>query len=352
MFIFGFSTARLGTGDRLADREDGQRISRGGIVSRRVAFTLLELIVVIAIIAVLIGLLLPAIQKIRQSADRLKCVNNLKQIGIGLHQYHNDHAGLPPAYIWTEPPPPVAPPVFNAIQPMKADWPRPTTYVQPMWPGWGWAAYLLPYLDQAPLYNTINFSAPTTGHPLERAIRSTPLPIYTCASDQQTGYFIILNLFGTYCADASTNSYVACFGSGLDLDNSPGVYNGLFGQNSATRFINIDDGLSNTVAIGERAALFAQAPWAGVIDQGTIRTTPGAPVYASILHPPPSMVMARFGTRALNDPWSEPYEFFTPHPNAMNTLFADGSVRPLPLTTSPDILRALGTRNGNEANFD
>jgi prepilin-type processing-associated H-X9-DG protein len=85
-----------------------------------------------------------------------------------------------------------------------------------------------------------------------------------------------------------------------------------------------------------------------VIDQATVRTTPDAPVYQSLAFPPHCMVTARFGYKDLNDAWSDPYDFFTPHPGSMNALFADGSVRALRLGTSLDVLRALATRAGGE----
>jgi prepilin-type processing-associated H-X9-DG protein len=108
------------------------------------------------------------------------------------------------------------------------------------------------------------------------------------------------------------------------------------------------DGSSSTIAIAERGCFYVQAPWAGVFDKGTLRTTPGAPVYQSQAHPPQAMVMARFWNKPLNDAWSEPYDFFSPHTGVLNSLFADGSVRPVPLSTPVSILQALATRAGGE----
>src|SRR5690606_19265562 len=93
---------------------------------------LIELLVVIAIIAILIALLLPAVQQAREAARRSTCKNNLRQIGLALHNYHDAHDTFPPGYIW-------------------ASW-------APEGPGWGWPTMILPYLDQAALYQLLDTS--------------------------------------------------------------------------------------------------------------------------------------------------------------------------------------------------
>src|SRR6476620_1764469 len=102
---------------------------------RRLAFTLIELLVVIAIIAVLIGLLVPAVQKVRETAARLQCQNNLKQLGLACHSYNGVFRRLPSAYV--------------------------AAYFDPVW---GWGSIILPYVEQQPLYNTLGVSTTVFGN--------------------------------------------------------------------------------------------------------------------------------------------------------------------------------------------
>jgi hypothetical protein len=123
---------------------------------------------------------------------------------------------------------------------------------------------------------------------------------------------------------------------------------GIFYRNSRTRITEITDGTSTTLAIGERAAMFAQSPWAGVMTDGSIQVTPDAPVYVARFFPAPAMVLARAGVRFLNDPWCEPYDFFSPHLGICQFVMADGSVRALAITVDITVLSALATRAGGE----
>ncbi len=312
-------------------------------MSRRRAFTLIELLVVIAIIAILIGLLLPAVQKVREAAARASCQNKLKQIGLAMHNYHGVSGQFPPAYTW-------APSLTTVLIPPTPAVDRPPLdiYIYPSDPGWGWGAYLLPYLEQDNVYNRLDLTK-NVNSPSMFGTTDMPLAVYTCPADRETGRFQVLNMLNLLMMSASTNSYAACYGMGGLLDTQPDQGNGVFFRNSKVRVGDITDGTSNTLAVGERPALFAKAPWAGTISSGTIRTTPGAPVYSSVIHPPPSMVMARVWRKPLNDPWSEPIDFFSPHVGVVNFVFADGSVHGLPTSTDVLVLQGLATRAGGEA---
>jgi prepilin-type N-terminal cleavage/methylation domain-containing protein/prepilin-type processing-associated H-X9-DG protein len=292
----------------------------------RAAFTLIELLVVIAIIAVLIGLLVPAVQKVREAANRAQCSNNLHQMGVALHNYHGRMKALPPGYICDAP---QANPNYTS-------------------PGWGWAALLLPDVEQDNLHRQIDFKLPVD-HAANQAARTTVLPLFVCPADQATGVFTVYNAKNVALTQAATNSYAASFGVGVDIDDELDEGNGLFFRNSKIRLLDIKDGTSNTIAIGERAALFTQTPWAGAVNFGTTRVTPGAPTTnLNAVEEAPTQVLVHIAVHTLNDPNADPEDFFTPHPGAAMFLFADGSVRPIRLRVRLDVLQALVTRNGGE----
>src|SRR5437588_7034790 len=140
----------------------------------RYAFTLIELLVVIAILAVLIALLLPAVQKVRESANRMQCLNNLKQMGLALHNYHDSYRSFPAGFVST-----LIDPSWrlagncNAFPPERG-------------PGWSFFALMLPYVEQENLYRSIRFDLPITD-PANATPRRTSVKTYLCPSDAATG---------------------------------------------------------------------------------------------------------------------------------------------------------------------
>lgn len=335
--------------------------------ARRPAFTLIELLVAVAVLSLLLSLLLPAVQAVRESARRTVCRTNLEQIGVALHSYVGTYRTFPPGYIFdaaSAPPPPSGTGTNPPPQSLRRDdrpanggrTPKPYIYdslppapvLPPNDPGWGWFAMLLPQVEQKPLFDQIDFHRAVAA-PGNLDLIRRPLEVVNCPSDVGTGLFPVLDDAGTAVAEAEATSYAACFGKFGLINIAPDDGDGLFQRNSRVRPENVTDGLSHTLAIGERSAGFAKAPWAGVITPGTVRTTPGAPVYGSTIEQAPCMALARIGTRGFNDPFSEPYDFFSFHPGLVNFAFGDGTVRGLSEGVDLSVLHALATRAGGEA---
>lgn len=226
------------------------RISQSSKFRHR-GFTLVELLVVIAIIGVLVGLLLPAVQSSREAARRTQCANNLKQIGLGLHNYHAAQGMFPPGWIRQE---------------------------NPYGASWGWSTYLLPYIEQGSIYEALDPDETTLDEaaldPQLLPVLQTPISTYRCPSDAveilhpgnaNLQPSIVGRVQGMPVAKAN---YVAVYGPGSLAERNPtpdAAYNGaaanaidnygkgVFSKNSTTRIAKITDGTSNTLAVGERA---------------------------------------------------------------------------------------------------
>lgn len=139
--------------------------------TNRRGFTLIELLVVIAIIAILIALLLPAVQQAREAARRSQCRNNLKQIGLALHNYHDNYNAFPPGALAMNVTTGVAYKLGDA-EPSRSN----------VGGGWGWSTFILPFIDQAPLYSSLNPNG--NNFPLNpTALTRTILPVYICPSE-------------------------------------------------------------------------------------------------------------------------------------------------------------------------
>jgi prepilin-type N-terminal cleavage/methylation domain-containing protein len=205
----------------------------------RRGFTLIELLVVIAIIAILIALLLPAVQQAREAARRSQCKNNLKQIGLALHNYHEQAGTLPPGWIGVD--------LATRLPDVEG------------LNGFGWGAMILPHLDQTPLYNRINFFV-GVADPLNLVPRTTNLTVYRCPSDTGPQQWTILDEADgtTPLAELPLANYVGAFGTGElhDCEGQPPPFacrgNGVFSHLSKTRFADLTDGVSTTILTGER----------------------------------------------------------------------------------------------------
>jgi prepilin-type processing-associated H-X9-DG protein/prepilin-type N-terminal cleavage/methylation domain-containing protein len=302
----------------------------------RAAFTLIELLVVIAIISVLFGLLLPAVQKVRGTAARLSCQNNLKQIGLGLHNHHNTHNAFPPGYLAAGP---------------YQDGATDTA------PGWAWAAFLLPHVEQGNLYEQLNFNQPVQNSP---GIQSL-LKVYLCPSDlTPTTAFSVVDAFDNLIASAAPSSYAACVGGDESDTCGPGG-RGVFYRNSRTRLGDVTDGTSSTILVGERAWGNANGIWAGAVSGGVIRRGQHNPCPGSgaAWYPAATLVLAH---AHLNNPTSDTDggldDFSSLHTGGSNFLFADGHVAfvrsisgDLPnggYTADSLAFQALGTRANGE----
>ena len=319
------------------------RVSR----SRR-GFTLIELLVVISIIAVLIGLLLPAVQAAREAARRVQCVNNLKQMGLALHNYHDTVGAFPMGYV---------------ARSRFVDGATDTA------PGWGWGTMILPQLEQRVVFNAVNFSLSVEAPQNVTAVVSM-LTTYICPSDQTNGPFTVLDASGNVLATAAPASYAACVG-GNESDTATGINNdglgrGIFFRNSGCRVADITDGTSQTIAIEERAWAKAEGIWAGAVSNGTVRRGPlnSCPTTGALFYPAATLVQAHchmLNTNSDADGGLDDASSF--HPGGGNFLFADGSVHFLKniladagtlasgatvYSPAQVVFQALATRSGGE----
>jgi prepilin-type N-terminal cleavage/methylation domain-containing protein len=206
---------------------------------KRKGFTLIEVLVVIAIIGILVGLLVPAVQKVREAAARIQCGNNLRQIGIALHNFHDAYERFPSGLMV-----PVGNGQSGSILP--ATCPR---CQQPPMPGkWGsWLTWILPYMEQDPLFAKVNTNAREYTYSLGPfSIGATVVPSYICPSDyvpdrviEYGQYYFGVN---SYFGNAGTKAWPVSVAS----------FNGVLYYNSRVKIADITDGTTNTLLAGER----------------------------------------------------------------------------------------------------
>jgi prepilin-type N-terminal cleavage/methylation domain-containing protein/prepilin-type processing-associated H-X9-DG protein len=340
---------------------------------RRGGFTLIELLVVIAIIAVLIALLLPAVQSAREAARRAQCVNNLKQIGLAMHNYHDNVGSFPPGSL-----------AGGSSSPGG------------LWSGpwWPWAAYILPQMDMGPLYNSINFSAHgfltwdvNSGgdtSPENSTVFLTIINTYQCPSDDTIKQFTNLQWVSTTNINngspnftGAVTCYVANWGdmrvgnpifdqyTGDPLINGSqswgcnNTFRGMFGDCSNGAVVTIaavTDGTSNTFLVGENSPYY----------NGSLLWTNGDGIYASTAIPLNWITNLQDGQvdvdgticsvaylNSIQCPHcfrnqTYNYGFKSKHPGGANFAMADGSVRWVKQSISPRPYNALGSRAGGE----
>ena len=289
----------------------------------RSGFTLIELLVVIAIIAILIALLVPAVQKVREAAARAKCQNNMKQIGLALHGYHQVHRRLPSSEFHD-----------NAGKPVR----------------WGWIPKIMAYIEQDNVFRQLDFKQ-HSWQGTNFALVSQKYPLFLCPSNNFADVMREEEHFAAPQWILSQSDYASCIG---DYQNATGVgqkpdYGNLSYANPvvrgvmgrwgwAARFADIRDGLSNTMAVGECVGAFC------------ITQNLASQSWGTTAHP----INYKNDTFPSNLPtqgnprWDESIGFRSFHPDGANFLLCDGSVRFISDNIDGPTYRALASRSGSE----
>lgn len=331
---------------------------------RSAGFTLIELLVVLAIIGVLLALLLPAVQRVRESASRARCQNNLKQIGLALHDYHDVYRAFPPAQIND--------PEYSTNKKER----------RPPYPYLSWRGYLLPFIEQDNLWRETQ-----QAYAVQKDFWHNPphvgltqnMPIYTCPSDGRQAPVHSVKVPDEYggsggaipMPNVALSGYFGVGGSNLRSRD------GIFFVNASTGIQQILDGTSNTIMVGERPAVepFVFGWWYAGIGQfvprhpgsrqdnlrqrlqydgaftGSASQTLGAAElnmqssgYSQYDNCPPGPYT--YGPGKYHNP-CDAFHFWSLHPGGANFVFGDASVHFLGFGIGPNLVK-LATRAGNE----
>jgi prepilin-type N-terminal cleavage/methylation domain-containing protein/prepilin-type processing-associated H-X9-DG protein len=314
---------------------------------RHRGFTLIELLVVIAIMAVLIALLLPAVQSAREAARRVQCTNNLKQIGLAIHLYEGVCGCFPSGYL--------SAPGFGFVDPNTGDW----------GPGWGWLTLLLPGVEQRSLYDSLNINLACWEIANTTSVRFSP-SVYLCPSANNpslTAGILDANMNLWQAAFFGRANYVHNVGMNdvwsapatVNYDDPVAGANGPIYRNSRVSYAAVTDGLSNTIAAGERTPFLSDSVWPGVVPGSAhfsygqftnddwdgpgsyVASNSGPSIYEApaIIHPP-------------NSPVGDTDEMYSLHPGGANVLMCGGSVRFIKQSIALVTWAALSSRCGGE----
>jgi prepilin-type N-terminal cleavage/methylation domain-containing protein/prepilin-type processing-associated H-X9-DG protein len=332
---------------------------RGG---RGRAFTLIELLVVIAIIAVLVGLLLPAVQKVRGAAARMSCQNNLKQMGLALHNFNSTYNRLPAALINS-----------GRVQSGDISSGQVKNYTGPEVNYSGLPTYtvfnhtgfvaLLPYIEQDNLFKQYSYAnvgsasnpygyalGPNPGTNPNNAVAATYIKIYTCPSDENPPPTMTSTNSFYAAVGASRSNYLFSTGAYTDYDkdyvNTSAQYRGAFGNNGAVSLGNVKDGTSNTLAIGESVQQWHNGstifgPYWGT---GTHTAVHGRGYYASFTPNYPYGPCAPNPNQNCTYAWG----FSSFHTGVTNFVFLDGSVHSIRDGIDPTAWISICTAAGGE----
>jgi prepilin-type N-terminal cleavage/methylation domain-containing protein/prepilin-type processing-associated H-X9-DG protein len=340
--------------------------------SDRRGFTLIELLVVIAIIGVLISLLLPAVQKVREAANRLTCGNNLHQIGLALHHYHDVYQQLPPAKINS------GSSSLGANTP--SFYPADGRYLVYNHTGF---LLLLPYVEQEALYKQFEFSYPACDSAFDysgshcthdmlaqggvnannAAVVGTLVKVYVCPSDPGdnpqgdpvTTPYAVSEAYAETTGRRGNYQFSTYRGTDYSAPYSPGSpASGMFGNNAAARFADVTDGLSTTLMVGEAKQRGCSDYYGPRWGSGTHTTVHAhvADTFHHINYPCAGDPNCYCGTHY---PWSDPrsrlsyaWTFGSYHPGGANFVMGDGSVRFLLDTMAFPIFQGMASINGGE----
>lgn len=315
-----------------------------GTPSRRCCgFTLIELLVVIAIIAILIALLLPAVQQAREAARRTQCKNNLKQLGLAMHNYHDSLGQLPPGSIRS------SADVFNREGSI------PAGLTNQWWQDFSWVPMVLPYLDQAPVYNQYNFSYGFSGT-VNRAAAKVRLEALACPSDgAKPGEFTSTGFARwryNYAVNYGNTNYGQVANGSVNFGGAP------FAPRGSAKFSDITDGTSNTLMVSEVITVIYD-PWAGSIADTMIAgggqafegfTTPNSTVFDRVYYCPNPAANLNGNpgctpSSGLADPF---HAARSKHTGGVHALMCDGAVRFFGNSIDTNVWRGLSTTRGNE----